>query len=354
MLAEILDYANRHDCSDIHLVTDSQPIVRRIGLLEKLQYPPLTDKEILGWIADFLSEEQLTMYYTGKDIDTAYTDWVGNRFRINVYRQQGKPGIAMRLLKNDIPTIDQLDLPVILKDLADLPRGLVLVTGPTGSGKSTTLAAMIDHINRRKQKHILTLEDPIEYVYKQKMSLINQREIHKDVSTFNDGLRSALREDPDVILVGEMRDLETISLALTAAETGHLVFSTLHTIGAPNTIDRIIDSFPTHQQSQVRTQLSTVLKAAISQVLVPKADGSGRIAIHEIMLMNDAVSNLIREGKIFQIATTIQTSSRIGMTTLEASLVQRMNARQITFETALGIASNPELLKRLSGHTTSR
>ena len=349
MLAEILDYANRNDCSDIHLVTDNQPIVRRIGLLEKLQLPSLTDKDVLTWISEFLSEEQLSIYYSGKDIDTAYTDWVGNRFRINVYRQQGKPAVAMRLLKNDIPTIDKLDLPPILKDLADLPRGLVLVTGPTGSGKTTTLAAMIDHINRRKQRHILSLEDPIEYVYQQKMSLINQREIHKDVESFQAALRSALREDPDVILVGEMRDHETISLALTAAETGHLVFSTLHTIGAPNTIDRIIDSFPTHQQSQVRTQLSTVLKAAISQILVPKLDGSGRIAIHEIMLMTDAVANLIRENKIFQIATSIQTGTRIGMQTLEGDLVRRMNARQISYETALSVTSNPELLNRLLG-----
>ncbi len=349
MLAEVLDYANRNDCSDVHLVSGNVPIVRRIGLLEKLKYPELTDQEVLNWIADFLSEDQLTMFYSGKDVDSAYTDWVGNRFRINVYRQQNRPAIAMRLLKNDIPTIDQLDLPVILKDLADLPRGLVLVTGPTGSGKTTTLAAMIDHVNQRRQRHILTLEDPIEYVYTQRNSMINQREIYKDVPNFKDGLRSALREDPDIILVGEMRDYETVSLAITAAETGHLVFSTLHTIGAPNTIDRIIDSFPTHQQPQIRTQLATVLKAAISQVLVPKADGSGRIAIHEIMLMNDAIANLIRENKIYQIATTIQTSTRMGMTTMEASLVQRMNSRQITYETALGISSNPELLKRLSG-----
>lgn len=351
MLAEILDYAYRHDCSDIHLVTGNPPIVRRIGLLEKLKLPELSNNEVLGWIAEFLSEEQLQMYYKGKDIDTAYTDWVGNRFRLNIYRQQGKAGIAMRLLKNTIPTIDQLELPQILKSLADLPRGLVLVTGPTGSGKSTTLAAMIDHINRHQQKHILTLEDPIEYVYTQKLSMINQREIHKDVSSFHDGLRSALREDPDVILVGEMRDLETISLALTAAETGHLVFSTVHTIGAPNTIDRIIDSFPTHQQSQIRTQLSTVLKAAVSQVLVTKVDGTGRTAVHEIMLMTDAISNLIRESKIFQIATAIQTGSRIGMQTLEAGLVQKLNARQISWEIAMNITSNPELLKRLYGRT---
>ena len=298
---------------------------------------------------ELLSEEQLSLFYTGKDIDSAYTDWNGNRFRINVYRQQGKPAIAMRLLKNDIPTIDQLGLPQVLKELADLPRGLVLVTGPTGSGKSTTLAAMIDYINRRKSRHILTLEDPIEYIYTPKQALINQREINRDVTDFKTGLRSALREDPDVILVGEMRDFETISLAITAAETGHLVFSTLHTIGAANTIDRIIDTFPTNQQSQIRTQLATVLKASISQVLVPKADLSGRVAIHEIMLMNDAVANQVRENKIYQIASSIQTGSRQGMLTLEADLVKKVHSKQITYETALGISSNPDLFKRLYG-----
>ena len=349
MISDILQYASLRDCSDIHLVTGSQPIVRRIGNLEKLNMQIIEEKEMLQWLIAFLSEDQLALYYTGKDIDTAYTDWIGNRYRLNAYRQQGKPCIAMRLLKNDIPTIDQLGLPQILKDLADLPRGLILVTGPTGSGKTTTLAAMIEHINRRKQRHILTLEDPIEYIYTPKMALINQREIHRDVQDFHSGLRSALREDPDVILVGEMRDFETISLAITAAETGHLVFSTLHTIGAPNTIDRIIDTFPTNQQSQVRTQLATVLKAAISQILVPKADLSGRVAIHEIMLMNDAVANLVRENKIFQIGTTIQTGQRLGMQTLEGDLVKRINAQLITYETALEVSSNPELLKRLSG-----
>ena len=349
MITDILIYASKNDCSDIHLVTGSQPIVRRIGSLERLQLPPIAEKEILAWLMELLSEEQLSLFYTGRDIDSAYTDWNGNRFRINVYRQQGKPAIAMRLLKNDIPTIDQLGLPQVLKELADLPRGLVLVTGPTGSGKSTTLAAMIDYINRRKSRHILTLEDPIEYIYTPKQALINQREINRDVTDFKTGLRSALREDPDVILVGEMRDFETISLAITAAETGHLVFSTLHTIGAANTIDRIIDTFPTNKQSQIRTQLATVLKASISQVLVPKADLSGRVAIHEIMLMNDAVANQVRENKIYQIASSIQTGSRQGMLTLEADLVKKVHSKQITYETALGISSNPELFKRLYG-----
>ena len=349
MITDILSYSSKHDCSDIHLVTGSPPIVRRIGNLERLKLPNISENEMQAWLMELLNENQMALYNRGKDIDTAYSDWAGNRYRLNVYRQQTKSAIAMRLLKNDIPTIDQLGLPQILKDLADLPRGLVLVTGPTGSGKSTTLAAMIEHINTRRQRHILTLEDPIEYIYTAKQALINQREIHRDVQDFHTGLRSALREDPDVILVGEMRDFETISLAITAAETGHLVFSTLHTIGAPNTIDRIIDTFPTNQQSQVRTQLAGVLKAAISQVLVPKGDLTGRIAIHEIMLMNDAIANLVRENKIYQIASSIQTGQKLGMQTLEGDLVRRVRSRQIAYETALEVTSNPELLKRLYG-----
>lgn len=350
MITDILLYASNHDCSDIHLVTGSRPIVRRIGNLERLQLPIITESEMSAWMLELMTESQMQLYRKGKDIDTAYTDWAGNRYRLNVYRQRSGSAIAMRLLKNSIPTIDQLGLPTILKELADLPRGLILVTGPTGSGKSTTLAAMIDHINTHRNRHILTLEDPIEYIYSPKHSLINQREVHRDVPDFHTGLRSALREDPDVILVGEMRDFETISLAITAAETGHLVFSTLHTIGAPNTIDRIIDTFPTNQQSQVRTQLATVLKAAISQILVPKSDLSGRIAIHEIMLMNDAVANQIRENKIFQIGSSIQIGQKFGMQTLEGDLVRRVNARQITIETAKEVTSNPELLKRLFGN----
>lgn len=349
MITDILMHASKNDCSDIHLVTGSRPIVRRIGNLERLNLPVITDNEISAWMMELMTESQLALFNKGKDIDTAYTDWAGNRYRLNIYRQRTGSAIAMRLLKNSIPTIDQLGLPAVLKDLAELPRGLVLVTGPTGSGKSTTLAAMIEHINTRRNRHILTLEDPIEYIYTPKQSLINQREVHRDVTDFHTGLRSALREDPDVILVGEMRDFETISLAITAAETGHLVFSTLHTIGAPNTIDRIIDTFPTNQQSQIRTQLATVLKAAISQILVPKSDLSGRVAIHEIMLMNDAIANQVRENKIFQIASSIQIGQKFGMQTLEGDLVRRVHARQITIETAREVSSNPELLKRLYG-----
>jgi len=298
MLKQILHYARNHDCSDIHLIAHRKPVVREIGDLVSLDLPPLDKNDVLDIIRTLLSEEQLDLYILGNDVDCSYTDETGHRYRVNVYKQQSLPAIALRLLNNHIPSIDEMKLPPILKDISLLPRGLVLVTGPTGSGKSTTIATMINHINMNKTRHILTLEDPIEYIHESNHSMINQREIHKDVHDFNVGLRSALREDPDVILVGEMRDYETISLALTAAETGHLVFSTLHTTGAAATIDRIIDAFPPHQQSQIRIQLANVLKAVISQSLLPRADYAGRTAVHEIMFMTDAIGNMIRENKI--------------------------------------------------------
>ncbi|HET6785842.1 MAG TPA: type IV pilus twitching motility protein PilT [Erysipelotrichaceae bacterium] len=349
MLLEILKYARKNECSDIHLVANRKPIVRHVGELVNLDLPVLENGQVYDIIHAIISPEQYELYEQGKDVDSAYTDDAGHRYRLNIYRQQGVPAIAMRLLNNHIPTIDELKLPQILKDIAMQPRGLILVTGPTGSGKSTTLAAMIDYINDSKSHHILTLEDPIEYIHNSKKSMINQREIHKDAHDFQSALRSALREDPDVILVGEMRDYETISLALTAAETGHLVLSTLHTTGAASTIDRIIDAFPPHQQSQVRTQLAGVLKAVISQALLPKADYSGRTAVHEIMLMTDAIGNLIRENKIVQINTAIQTGLRVGMQTLDGNLAKLVSDHIISFEVANEITSNPELLKRYLG-----
>ena len=347
MLDDILQYAFNHDCSDIHLVAKMPPIVRKLGKLVRLEYPELTAHEVTSWINGMLNHDQQRLYNEGHDIDTAYTDQLKNRYRLNIFRAQGQPAIAMRLLRNKIPTIDQLGLPQILKSLADEPRGMVLVTGPTGSGKSTTLAAMIDYINERHAKHILTLEDPIEYIHQPKKSLINQREVHRDVHGFDAALRSALREDPDVILVGEMRDFETISLALTAAETGHLVFSTLHTTGAASTIDRIIDVFPPHQQAQIRTQLASVLKGVISQALIPRIDEPKRVAVHEIMIMTDAIGNLIRENKIVQINSSIQTGSRLGMQSLEACLASYIKEGAINLETALEFSSNKEFLKRL-------
>jgi len=349
MFESILEYAQKQRCSDIHLVAGQPPIVRRIGSLERLKMPVLTNEIMKEWINNLLVPAQKAMYHDGHDIDTAYSDIHGYRYRLNVYRQRGNYAMAMRLLNNHIPTIEELGLPDVLKDLAMEPRGLILVTGPTGSGKSTTLAAMMDHINLNKPCHIITLEDPIEYVHESKVSLINQREIHHDAKGFQEALRSALREDPDVILVGEMRDHETISLALTAAETGHLVLSTLHTIGAPNTIDRIIDVFPPHQQPQIRTQLAGTLKGVISQALLPRMDNTDRIACHEIMLMTDAIGNLIRENKIFQINTAIQTGMRFGMQTFEANLARLVVDQTISHATAQDITSNPELLKRLLG-----
>jgi len=349
MLNKVLKYAQENECSDIHLVANMPPMVRHVGELVRLDLPVLSNDDVYEIIQMFLNESQKEFYDNGNDVDTSFTDDVGQRYRLNIFRQRDSYALVMRLLKNKIPTIDELKLPAILKSLALEPRGLVLVTGPTGSGKSTTLAAMIDYINTNKAKHILTLEDPIEYIHTSKKSLVNQREIHRDAHDFHTSLRSALREDPDVILVGEMRDHETISLAVTAAETGHLVFSTLHTTGAANTVDRIIDAFPPHQQSQIRSQLSGVLKGVVSQTLLPKIDQSGRIAVHEIMLMTDAIGNLIRENKIVQINTAIQTGLRIGMQTFEGNLARLVIDNEISYEAANEVTSNPELLKRFLG-----
>ncbi len=349
MLNTILKYAQENECSDIHLVANMPPMVRQIGDLIRLNMPVLTNDQIYSIIINFLTPIQKEYYDKGNDVDTSYTDEQGNRYRLNIFRQRESYAVVMRLLKNKIPTIDDLSLPAILKNLALEPRGLVLVTGPTGSGKSTTLAAMIDYVNQNKAKHILTLEDPIEYIHSSKRSLVNQREIHRDAVDFHTSLRSALREDPDVILVGEMRDHETISLAVTAAETGHLVFSTLHTTGAANTVDRIIDAFPPHQQSQIRSQLSSVLKGVVSQSLIPRIDKPGRIAVHEIMMMTDAIGNLIRENKIVQINTAIQTGLRMGMQTFEGNLAKLVLDNTISYESAMEVTSNPELLKRFLG-----
>lgn len=351
MFDKILEYAQDKECSDVHLVTRMPPIVRSVGKLIRLDITfdiaELDEETVMEWIDLLTNDDQMKQYRHGEDVDTGYTDKYGNRYRVNVYRQQGVPAIAIRLLKNEIPTIDSLRLPQILKQLAMMPRGLVLLTGPTGVGKSTTLAAMIDYININKQQHILTIEDPIEYVHKPKNCLINQREVHKDVSDFLPALRSALREDPDVILVGEMRDYQTISLALTAAETGHLVLSTLHTTGAAQTIDRIIDVFPPHQQAQIRTQLAGVLKGVVSQLLIPVRDNTARIAVHEIMIMTEAIANLIRENKIFQINSSIQTGIRHGMQTLEGGLAKLVNEGEISLESAMEYAGDHEFLKRL-------
>ena len=347
MFDQILAYAQKELCSDIHLAGGYMPIVRLDGSLVPYSKEVLSNAEVLGYAYAIFNDQQRELYDTGNDVDLAFADQFANRYRVNVYRSRGNCCIAIRCLRGKVPTIDELKLPPILKDMALLPRGLVLITGPTGSGKSTTLAAMIDEINTNQHCHILTLEDPIEYIFEPKMAMVHQREIHTDFRDFASALRAALREDPDVILVGEMRDHETISLALTAAETGHLVLSTLHTTGAASTVDRIIDVFPPHQQGQIRTQLASSLRGVISQELIPMSDGKGRVMANEIMIMTDAIGNLIRENKIVQINSAIQTGMRIGMLSLDGSLVNLIRQNLITVEQGLSISNNPDALKRL-------
>jgi twitching motility protein PilT len=287
-----------------------------------------------------LTEKQRKIVGEGGDVDTSFETAGGLRHRVNVFHQQKRLSCVVRLLNDVIPSFEDLGLPEVLRNLADEPRGLILVTGPTGSGKSTTLAAMVDYINSRKPAHILTIEDPIEYVYKQKMALIHQRNVGEDVESFSFALRSAMREDPDVILVGEMRDFETISAAITAAETGHLVLSTLHTTGAAMTIDRIIDVFPPHSQQQIRTQLASVLKGVITQTLLPRLGLPGRVAAFEIMLGSDAILNLIRENKCHQINAIIQTSQKQGMVLLDTYLGYMVRSGIISQEEAMERAAN--------------
>ena len=309
---KILDEARALGCSDLHFTTDIPPIVRLHGSLKQMsEYPSLTNDIIMDVMKQMTNDAQKASIAQSIDTDFSYVTESGFRHRVNIYFQRGNTAIAIRLLRNDIPTLEELKLPDILSDFCMRPRGLVLVTGPTGSGKSTTLAAMIDYVNIHKSAHIITVEDPIEYMHEHKRCMVNQREVGMDVPDFASALRAALREDPDVILVGEMRDFETISAAVTAAETGHLVFSTLHTTSASDTINRIIDVYPEHQQQQIRAQLANVLVAVISQTLVPTADGKGRIAAQEILNVTDACSAMIRDNKVHLIQSAIQTLSLI-------------------------------------------
>jgi twitching motility protein PilT len=280
------------------------------------------------------------------EVDSSFSSPGVGRYRVNAYKQRGSYGMALRIIPLEIPTVEDLGLPTVVKDLARLPRGLILVTGPTGSGKSTTLASMINQINSERRCHILTLEDPIEYLHKHNKSIVNQREIGTDSLSFANSLRAALRQDPDVILVGEMRDLETISIALTAAETGHLVLSTLHTVGSAKTIDRVIDVFPPHQQQQVRVQFASVIQAIVSQQLLPKADESGRVAAFEVMVATTAIRNLIREEKIHQIDTAIQTGAKFQMQTMDNSLLELYKKGLISKETALMQAISQDNIKK--------
>ena len=345
-LNELLIEALESKASDVHLTVALPPMMRVNGELTPMRDYILTPEHTEKLCFGMLSQRQRDELNTKGEVDFSYQIPNVSRFRVNVYRQRKSHGAAIRIIMTNIPTIDSLKLPPILKDLALKPRGLVLVTGPTGSGKSTTLAAMIDHINNTRSCHILTLEEPIEYLHKHRKCMINQREVGDDSQTFANGLRAALREDPDVILVGEMRDLETISTAISAAETGHLVLSTLHTTSAAQTIDRIIDVFPPYQQTQIRVQLASVIQGIIAQQLLITADNKGRVAALEILLGTDAVRNTIREGKVHQIQSYIQTGLKQGMMSMDYSLAQLVRQARISNETAFSFCQDPETLQR--------
>jgi twitching motility protein PilT len=331
--------------SDLHVTVGTEPAIRVNGRLERLEglarLKPADTQQLLYRI---MSTEQQKHLETKRQLDLSYSMPGLARFRVNVYFQRESLGAAFRLIPAELSTLESLGLPSQLHRLSQFPRGLVLVTGPTGSGKSTTLAAVIDEINRTRDDHILTIEDPIEFLHRHKSCIVNQREIGPDATTFAEALRGALRQDPDVILLGEMRDLETISTAVTAAETGHLVFATLHTQDAPSTVDRLIDVFPAAQQEQIRVQLAAVLQAVITQTLLPTADGQGRIAALEILFPDDAVRNLIRQAKVEQIYSVMQTGTSKGMQTLEQALCDLVARGLVSTETALARSSRPDQL----------
>jgi twitching motility protein PilT len=352
----ILDFADllleviERNASDLHLTAGAHPTVRVRGRLQALHdYPVMTTQQTREIIYSILSNDQRQRLETDWQLDFAYAIPGRARFRVNAYHQRGALGAAFRLIPFAIKTVDELGLPSVMHELAKRPRGFVLVTGPTGSGKSTSLAAVIDEINSTREEHIMTIEDPIEFLHGHKKCIVNQREIGSDAHSFADGLKAALRQDPDVILVGEMRDLETIHTALTAAETGHLVFATLHTQDTPQTIDRIIDVFPASQQQQVRVQLSVALQGIITQQLLPTADGAGRIAACEVLLATPAIRNLIREGKTHQIYSSLQTGASLGMQTMDAALASLVRQSKITQKIAESRSSTPEELRRLLG-----
>jgi len=341
------------EASDLHMKADAPPVLRIHGRLVSQDLPELTAEAMKAALNQVTTSTQQELFDREKELDFGYAaDGVG-RFRVNASLQRDSIALAFRLIRTDIPTLEELGLPEVCRSVVLKPRGLVLVTGPTGCGKSTTLAAMIDHLNELERRHIVTIEDPIEYVHRNKQCLISQRELGPDTTSFAAALKHVLRQDPDVILVGEMRDLETIAAALTAAETGHLVLATLHTPSAAQTIDRIIDSFPPYQQQQIKVQLSTVLEAVLCQTLVPRADGSGRVAAVEVMVATSAVRNLIREGKTFQTPNVIQTGSRYGMQTLDQALAALCRANVVTADEALARCANPEEFKRSLGTAAS-
>jgi twitching motility protein PilT len=344
---ELLELVVQHDASDLHLCDGLPPVLRIDGELKQTRYEKLDPSVSQRMIYDILTDEQIQRFETELELDCSYSLRNIARFRVNVFRDRGTVAGAFRQIPRKIPTIRQLGLPPIFERIAARPRGLFLVTGPTGSGKSTTLASVINHINEQRAEHIITIEDPIEYLHDHKKSIINQRELGQDTHAFNNALRASLREDPDVLLVGEMRDLETIKLAITCAETGHLVMATLHTNSAAESVDRMIDVFPANEQEQIRVQLSNNLVAIASQQLLPRAGQPGRVAAIEVMIASSAIRNLVRENKAHQITSIIQTSGAEGMQTMDQALRDLYQQSLITYEVGLQRSYNPREFEKL-------
>jgi twitching motility protein PilT len=336
----------QREASDLHIKAGQPPIMRIHGDLVRADYPPLSDQDTQDLLLSILNNERRERLFSFKEVDLSYNVEGAARFRVNMFWQMRKMGAVFRVIPFKIRTCDDLHLPPVCKQIAVLPRGLILVTGPTGSGKSTSLAAMINEINVTKRAHIMTVEDPIEYVHADKLSIVNQRELDTDTRSFSGALKHVMRQNPDVILVGEMRDLETIQLAITAAETGHLVLSTLHTVDAAQTMDRIVDVFPPEQQAQIRTQLSVTIQAVISQTLLPTVDGTSRVAAFEVMTATPSIRTLVRDGKTHQLYLDIQTGAELGMQTLDGHLLQLVRDKQVDYEHALAKSSNASDFQR--------
>ena len=345
-LEELLKLAGEQKASDIHLTVESPPVLRIDGSMVQLKTEKLSQANLETFAHSVMNDQQAKRFAMDGELDLSYSLPGIGRYRVNAFRQRGSTAVVIRLIPCVIPSPESLGLPPVSIELAKLHKGLVLVTGPTGSGKSTTLASLVDYINRTRACHIVTIEDPIEYLHRHQLSLVNQREVGNDTQSFTNALRAVLRQDPDVILVGEMRDLETIATAVTAAETGHLVFSTLHTNDATQSVDRMIDVFPPHQQQQIRVQLAAVLQGILSQQLFPRADHAGRVAAIEVMMVTPAVRSLIREGKTHQLPTVIQTNAKLGMQTMDKAIMELVHKGLISYEIAQERLQSPDSSRR--------